>query len=113
MRPSLIAIMGNLKGRKICLDGPPVSIGRDDSNNIRLRDANISRHHCLIKEERDQYAIIDLNSKYGTFVNGARVRESSLTEGSLIQIGNHTFRFCLHRFHAFITRLKRILSLST
>ncbi len=95
MPPRLIAIYGPLNCRTFYLEEPVVSIGRLESNDIRLEDPFVSRHHCVIRNEGEQYLIEDLNSANGTFVNGERVDTGSLKEGSLIEIGGSQFIFRL------------------
>jgi pSer/pThr/pTyr-binding forkhead associated (FHA) protein len=93
--PGLVAIEGPLRGETFYLDEPVVSIGRLESNDIRLEDPFVSRHHCLIRNEGDEYMIEDLSSANGTFINGQRVNRVSLGEGSLIEIGGSRFEFRL------------------
>jgi pSer/pThr/pTyr-binding forkhead associated (FHA) protein len=93
--PRLVAIDGPLSGRTFYLDEPVVSIGRLVSNDICLEDPFVSRHHCVIRTEGDEYMIEDLNSANGTYVNGELVKACSLTEDALIRIGSSLFRFRL------------------
>jgi pSer/pThr/pTyr-binding forkhead associated (FHA) protein len=95
MMPRLVAIDGPLSGRTFYLDEPVVSIGRLVSNDICLEDPFVSRHHCVIRTEGDEYMIEDLNSANGTYVNGELVKACSLTECALIRIGTSQFRFRL------------------
>jgi pSer/pThr/pTyr-binding forkhead associated (FHA) protein len=95
MMPRLVAIDGPLSGRTFYLDEPVVSIGRLVSNDICLEDPFVSRHHCVIRTEGDEYMIEDLNSANGTYVNGELVKACSLTEGAFIRIGSSLFRFRL------------------
>ena len=93
--PSLVALEGPLVGRSIDLDEPVVSIGREASNDIRLDDPYVSRHHCVIKNDGQAYLIEDLASANGTYLDGARVGTGTLKEGSLIDIGSSRFLFRL------------------
>jgi len=93
--PRLVAIDGPLIGRTFYLDESVVSIGREWSNHIILEDQFVSRHHCVLRNEVAHCGIEDLNSANGTYVNGERVRASSLREGTIIQIGISTFVFRL------------------
>ena len=93
--PKLVAIDGPLSGRIFYLDESVVSIGRLVSNDIFLEDPFVSRHHCVIRTEDDEYMIEDLNSANGTYVNDERVKAGSLREGSLIEIGASRFLFRL------------------
>lgn len=97
MPPRLVAMDGPLRGRTFYLDESVVSIGRLESNNIKLDDPFVSRHHCLIRVEGDEYLIEDLHSANGTYVNGKGVNTGSLKEGFLIGIGASLFLFKLPR----------------
>lgn len=93
--PQLIAIDGPSRGTAFYLDEPVVSIGRLSSSKVCLEDRFVSRHHCVIRNDGDDYTIDDLNSANGTYLNGERVSEGSLKEGSLIEIGASRFLFRL------------------
>jgi pSer/pThr/pTyr-binding forkhead associated (FHA) protein len=93
--PRLIAIVGPLRGQTFYLDEPVVSIGRLVSNDIWLEDLYVSRHHCVIRTEGDEYMLEDLNSANGTYVDDELIKACSLKEGSLIQIGTSQFLFRL------------------
>jgi pSer/pThr/pTyr-binding forkhead associated (FHA) protein len=95
MIPRLVAIDGPSSGRTFYLDDPVVSIGRLVSNDICLKDPFVSRHHCVIRNEGEQYMIEDLNSANGTYVNGERINAGSLKEGAIIQIGTSRLIFRL------------------
>jgi serine phosphatase RsbU (regulator of sigma subunit) len=66
---------------------PSVSIGRQTDQDLRLRDACVSRRHATIQLTGSGYEIIDQNSSLGTFVNGARVHRAALRPGDTIQLG--------------------------
>ncbi len=69
-------------------------IGRSEDNQLRLLDPGVSRRHVLVMATPGGYTIRDLGSQNGTYVNGARVDESPLTDGDRITIGeiNLVFR---------------------
>ena len=91
----LVAVNGPLSGRTFYLDEPVNSIGRLGSNEICLEDPFVSRNHCVIRNDGDEYLIEDLHSANGTYLNGERVNTGSLNEGCLIAIGNSRFIFKL------------------
>ncbi len=70
-------------------------IGRAPDNEIVLADdLRASRHHAELACSRDgTSALVDLGSHNGTFVNGSRIRRTTLGDGDLVSIGNHIFRF--------------------
>lgn len=47
--------------------GRTATIGRDDSNQVALKDRFISKRHARIYKEKNNYYIEDLNSANGTF----------------------------------------------
>jgi|GEM_PF-531487 len=66
------------------------TIGRDEGNTVRLTDRNISRKHMVLRKVDGSWAVEDLNSYNGVFVNGARVSGvQPLNHGDLIQVGDY------------------------
>jgi len=64
-----------------------VTVGRSPTNNIFVRDKNVSRVHCQIVVTEDGCMLTDLQSTNGTFVNGKRVTECKLAVGDEIRVG--------------------------
>jgi transcriptional regulator with GAF, ATPase, and Fis domain len=64
-----------------------VSIGRTEENDIPVREPGSSRHHCKILKTGGGFKLVDLGSRNGTLVNGARVQWKLLEEGDEIAIG--------------------------
>lgn len=95
MNPRLIAINGSLKGSTFALSEDPVSIGRESANTISLGHNSVSRRHCLIKCQGDDFVICDLDSFNGTFVNGVPVQEQTLTHADQIKVGRIALLFLL------------------
>jgi transcriptional regulator with GAF, ATPase, and Fis domain len=68
-------------------DNPVISIGRALDNQIRLRDAQVSRRHARIERANGGLEVVDNDSANGTRVNGNKVERSPVTEGDWIEIG--------------------------
>jgi pSer/pThr/pTyr-binding forkhead associated (FHA) protein len=65
-----------------------VTLGRSDQHaNVVLDDKRLSRAHCRIEPRDDTWAVVDLESQNGTFLNGRRVQESALRAGDVITLG--------------------------
>jgi len=64
-----------------------ITIGRSPTNNIFVRDENVSRVHCQIVVSSGAVTLTDLQSTNGTFVNNERVTECVLKVNDLIRIG--------------------------
>jgi Nif-specific regulatory protein len=88
MNPKLIAINGPNKGTTFLLETEETSIGRESGNLIALNHSSISRRHCIIRREDQDFTIHDLGSFNGTFVNETPVSEQRLSPGDRVRIGN-------------------------
>lgn len=67
--------------------GKTVLLGRDLSCDVRLDGRKVSRRHLRIENRSDSIVLIDNGSHNGTFVNGQRVNEVSLSQGDVVQAG--------------------------
>jgi len=71
----------------VVLDGERVCVGRLASCGIKLADANVSREHAAFVREGAGWAIEDLDSTNGTYLNGERVTYARLRDGDVISVG--------------------------
>lgn len=70
------------------LAGPSFTVGRGDDCAFRTPTAGVSRHHFEVYREGPIYALRDLRSTNGTWINGRRVELSALSPGMLIRAGD-------------------------
>src|SRR3712207_3001120 len=89
----LIVERGYNAGLRIELKSFPATIGRDPSNAVVLRDAEASRTHIRIKRRGRLFILEDLDSRNGTYINGDRVINSTLTNGDKILVGSTEMTF--------------------
>lgn len=73
--------------RVVTLDQFPFSIGRRETNALRLGGSEVSREHAEIVAENGRYRLRDLQSRYGTYVNGEAVSECDVKPGDQIRLG--------------------------
>ena len=66
---------------------PPVTIGREDGNSVKLNDERVSRYHIKIQEDHEKLVLTDLESTNGTRVNGEDVQLRILRYGDVIAVG--------------------------
>jgi transcriptional regulator with GAF, ATPase, and Fis domain len=102
LAPKLLAISGPLRNSEFPL-GAQVAIGRDAGNTIRLEDSAVSPQHCVIESHDGSAILIDLESHFGTFVNGIPVKDRELKSGDQIAVGNSVFLVETERPHSLAT----------
>ena len=82
------------KGRSITIpEEASISLGRDQTATFALRDTMASRIHFQIEIRDGEFWLIDLESMNGTLLNGQLVKESKLTSGDLIKVGDTRISF--------------------
>ena len=91
----LITMRGNNVGEIFALDlrRPLLIIGREDTSDVVVLDAEISRRHAAIRFEAadDRLILVDLKSSNGTWANDVRVDgECTLRVGDKIRLGTST-----------------------
>ncbi|MEW6354899.1 MAG: FHA domain-containing protein [Planctomycetota bacterium] len=69
------------------------SIGRDDTNDVRIGDPSVSGRHCRIERTDQGYTVVDLGGKNGTRVNGRKIKEHNLEPQDKIEIGRTAIYF--------------------
>jgi diguanylate cyclase (GGDEF)-like protein len=68
-------------------------IGRESGCEIHLDDDTVSRNHAAIERFEKEYAVTDLESKNGTYVNEERIESRWLAAGDRVRFGNQIFKF--------------------
>jgi hypothetical protein len=64
-----------------------VILGRGDTVGIRVPDIKASREHCRVFQQGGKWLVVDLNSRNGITVNGAKTTRKELISGDEIAIG--------------------------
>jgi transcriptional regulator of acetoin/glycerol metabolism len=69
----------------------PTEIGRDAAAAaLHVDDPRVSRTHCRVWRERDQWQVCDLESRNGTFVDGEPCGPEPRS-GRILRVGQHVF----------------------
>ena len=87
MTIALQILEGHERGRTYSELPPPITIGREEDNTIRLNDERASRFHAKIQIDDGRVILTDLDSTNGTRVNGHIVQMRVLQPGDQILIG--------------------------
>ncbi len=96
MNPKLVALEGPLAGQAFEIAGDRWTIGRSPTNDLCVPASRVSREHCLIEASESHFTLRDLDSAYGTYVNGLRIRQHRLEHDDRIVLAEIAFAFLLH-----------------
>jgi pSer/pThr/pTyr-binding forkhead associated (FHA) protein len=78
---------GANKGARYLISEERTSIGRSPESEIFLDDVTVSRSHAVIERNGSAFALNDLGSLNGTYINNQSLKTAPLTCGDEIQIG--------------------------
>ena len=72
----------------IPIQGSRITVGRSSKGDVTVKHVAVSGTHFALHFQDGQLAVEDLDSRYGTFVNGARVKNSLLQPGDVLKFAN-------------------------
>jgi hypothetical protein len=93
MPVTLEILTGPRAGQQVTLQpGQTLQVGRVDAADFIIReDAMMSNVHFALHHEGTSCRLSDLNSRFGTLLNGSRVGEAEIHDGDRITAGQTTF----------------------
>ncbi|MFP4697754.1 MAG: DUF6382 domain-containing protein [Eubacteriales bacterium] len=95
----LAYLVANKNGveEEICINNTPFIIGKLSSQvDYVIDNPTISRIHAKIIQNSNEYYLIDLNSRNGTFINGKRINNGGkelIRVGDIIKFSDRTYTF--------------------
>ena len=86
----LVIRRGPMLNSMFKLEKPFTTVGRDDTNDITIKDPEVSRYHLRIVQEGTAFVGEDTGSTNGTLINGKRVTGTTfpLREGDVLLLGD-------------------------
>jgi len=84
--PALVFVQGS-EQKNIVLNRTPFTVGRKVDKDLVIADPRVSRDHAQIMQEGQEFYLVDLGSKHGTFVNGERIQRQKLERGDRLEFG--------------------------
>lgn len=90
---TLRVISGSDRGQIFRELATPITIGREEGNDVQLNDERISRYHVKIQEDKGRLVITDLESTNGTRINGHVCNLKILRTGDTISVGRTVLLF--------------------
>jgi predicted component of type VI protein secretion system len=70
-----------------------ITVGRHETQDIPVRESEVSRKHCVFRQKAGVYTVEDLGSALGTCVNGEAVKVHELKSGDVIDVGSLKIKF--------------------
>jgi hypothetical protein len=89
----LVVRRGPNSGSRFLLDSDVTTAGRHPSSDIFLDDVTVSRRHAEFVRAGEGFAVRDVGSLNGSYVNRERIDESELASGDEVQIGKYRLVF--------------------
>ncbi len=90
----LLVKRGPNAGSRFLLDQDRTEAGRHPDSHILLDDVTVSRRHAdFVRTPAGEFSVRDVGSLNGTYVNGHRIDEATLTGGDEVQIGKFRLAF--------------------
>src|SRR6266850_3765606 len=90
-RSYTLQVLGQ-QGATVALGARPIVVGAHSSCELVLTDPKVSRRHAELAITTDGVRVKDLGSTNGTWWQGTRVGEVTVSGGSTIQFGNTSVR---------------------
>jgi FHA domain-containing protein/zinc ribbon protein len=83
----LVVKRGPNAGSRFLLDQDVTTAGRHPDSDIFLDDVTVSRRHVEFRRDGSGFAVFDVGSLNGTYVNRERIDSAVLAGGDEVQIG--------------------------
>jgi pSer/pThr/pTyr-binding forkhead associated (FHA) protein len=72
--------------------GTQVILGRGPTNDLVVKDGNISRKQCAFLFRNGRWYVKDLGSSCGIYVDGQRVDNAPMNEGTAVEMAGYVVR---------------------
>jgi len=83
-----------VNGQRLPLSPPGIVVGRSSDADLRIDDPGVSRRHMEVRvadgPDGPHITVLDMGSTNGILVNGKRVEQATVGDGTVVRIGNTT-----------------------
>jgi type II secretory pathway predicted ATPase ExeA len=86
----IVMMKGDYLINEHSVTAPTAIIGRARDCEVVVPDVFCSRRHAMLSREGVMWTIADLNSTNGTRVNGRAIRQHTIADGDIIELGEYT-----------------------
>jgi pSer/pThr/pTyr-binding forkhead associated (FHA) protein len=98
IRPFFRILKGPESNNDILVRETPAFVGRDPLAAISIPSPTVSRQHAVVLYQNHRFHIKDLGSTNGTLVNSAKITESPIKNGDIIQFGDVVCQFIVEPY---------------
>ncbi len=70
-----------------------IIVGRAEDCDIRITSGAVSRHHCAIEPDENDWIIRDLGSTHGVEMQGVKIEQADIKDGLEVRIGPAILKF--------------------
>jgi len=89
----LVVKRGPNAGSRFLLDNDVTTAGRHPESDIFLDDVTVSRRHAEFVRSEGGFAVRDVGSLNGTYLNRERIEQAALAGGDEVQVGKYRLVF--------------------
>lgn len=98
IKPFLRILKGPESNQDILIRETPAFVGRDPLATLSIPSPTVSRQHAVVLYQNHRFHIKDLGSTNGTLVNSAKITESPIKNGDIIQFGDVVCQFIVEPY---------------
>ncbi len=89
----LVATAQEKRGQVLRIDRPRTTVGAGDSCELVIDEPHVSGRHATLRFAEGRFALTDLGSSNGTWVNDEEIDERELSDGDRIRFGSSEWIF--------------------
>ena len=91
----LVVRRGPNAGSTFVLERDDTTLGRHPDSDVFLDDVTVSRRHATVRRIDGGYAVVDVGSLNGTYVDHERVETATLRDMQEVQVGRFVLTFVI------------------
>ncbi|MBD3337039.1 MAG: FHA domain-containing protein [Candidatus Eisenbacteria bacterium] len=89
----LVATKGPAVGTIHTIRSEKATLGAASDSDVRIDEPHVSDQHASMRFQNGGFALTDLDSTNGTFVNGKKIAKKVLADGDQIKLGSSEWVF--------------------
>ena len=91
--PKMVVAIDGVVIKEVPLTQERTTVGRRPYNDVVIDNLAVSGEHAVFVLSGDDVLLHDLGSTNGTYVNGKPVKQQTLRNGDLVEMGKYKIRF--------------------